>query len=118
MLQCVAVCYIVLQFVVREQLVIIKQDFCIAVHKECVFSVLQCVAVRCSVLQCVQCVPVRCSVLQCVAVSCSVLQCVAVCCSVLQCVAVCCGVLQCVIVCRSVMQKENVSTAISLIIVT
>jgi len=47
-------------------------------------------------------------VLQCVAVCCSVLQCVAfgcvnelcldrlVCCSVLQCVAVCCSVLQCV----------------------
>ena len=46
-----------------------------------------------------------CSVLQCVAVCCSVLlesvqgdlrriQCVAVCCSVLQCVAVCCSVLQ------------------------
>jgi len=34
------------------------------------------------------------SVLQCVAVCCSVLQCVAVCCSVLQCVAVCCSVLQ------------------------
>ena len=51
------------------------------------------------------------SVLQCVAVCCSVLQCVAVCCSVLlvsnvydtsivsvlQCVAVCCSVLQCVV---------------------
>ena len=34
------------------------------------------------------------TVLQCVAVCCSVLQCVAVCCSVLQCVAVCCSVLQ------------------------
>ena len=36
------------------------------------------------------------TVLQCVAVCCSMLQCVAVCCSVLQCVAVCCSVLQCV----------------------
>jgi len=86
-------------------------------------SVLQCVAVRCSVLQCavvccsvLQCVAVRCSVLQCVAVCCSVLQCVTVVqiCSrgpsvshtanhvmhsVLQCVAVCCSVLQCVAVC-------------------
>ena len=48
------------------------------------------------------------SVLQCVAVCCSVLQrvdilksqCIAVCCSVLQCVAVCYSVLQCVAVCR------------------
>jgi len=41
-----------------------------------------CIAVCCSVLQCVAvCVAVCCSVLQCV------LQCVAVCCSVLQCVA-------------------------------
>jgi len=37
------------------------------------------------------------SMLQCVAVCCSVLQCVAVCCSVLQCVAVCCSALQCVV---------------------
>jgi len=61
---------------------------------------------------------VCCSVLQCVAVCCSVLQleyglegsnvfdvsggvCVAVCYSVLQCVAVCCSVLQCVAVCCS-----------------
>jgi len=73
----------------------------------------QCVAVCCSVLQCVAAVwPGRgrqmwCSVLQCecVAVCCSVLQCVAVCCSmagsgqadVVQCVAVFSGVsvLQC-----------------------
>ena len=45
------------------------------------------------------------AVLMCVAVCCSLLQCVAevrhstnVCCSVLQCVAVCCNVLQCVAV--------------------
>ena len=42
-----------------------------------------------------------CSVLQFVAVWCSVLQCVA-CCSVLQHVAVCCSVLQCGIVCCNV----------------
>jgi len=65
-------------------------------------GVLQCVAVRCSVLQCV----VMCySVLQCVAVCCSVVSCVAaryivlrrnaVCCCVLLCVAVCCHVLRC-----------------------
>jgi len=40
--------------------------------------VVQCVAVCCSVLQCVA-VVVYCSVLQCVAVFCRVLQCVAVC---------------------------------------
>jgi len=86
---------------------------------------LQCVAVCCSVLQCVavpcvavcgsvQCVAVCCSVFQCVAASCSALQYVAVCCRVLpcvalcgsvrQCVAMCCSVLQCVAVCRSVSQ--------------
>ena len=73
-----------------------------------------CVAVCCSVLQCV-------AVLQRVAVNVLqtpgslaaairgdaygiVLQCVAVCCSVLQCVAVCCSVLQCVAVCCSVLR--------------
>jgi len=40
-------------------------------------------------------VAVCCSVLQYVAVYCSVLQCVAICCSVLQYVAVYCGMLQC-----------------------
>jgi len=65
------------------------------------YSVLQCVTVCCSVLQCVeQCVLVhvrRLLGITCVAVCCSALQCVvacdAVCCSVLQCVAVCCSVL-------------------------
>jgi len=73
-------------------------------------SVLQCVAVCCSVLQYVTAfcknwnhlfgahLPQRTcaheAMLQCVAVCCSVLQCAAVCCSVLQCVAVCCTVLQ------------------------
>ena len=86
-------------------------------------SVLQWIAVCCTVLQCVLTLThlyvifaVCCSVLQCVAVCCSVLQCVAVCwhwlihmwylecfgvcCSVLQCVAVCCSVLQFVAMCR------------------
>jgi len=92
-------------------------------------SVLQCVAVCCSVLQrvtdggvrlCHMCARtlLHCSVLQCVAVCCSVLQFVAVCCSVLQRVTdggvrVChmcartllhCSVLQCVAVCYSVLQ--------------
>ena len=60
LLQCVAVCCLVLQ--------------CVAVR----CSVLQCVAVCCSVLQCVA---VCCSVLQCVVVCCSVLQRVGVSCS-------------------------------------
>jgi len=73
--------------------------------------VLQCVAVCCSVLQCVE---VRCSALQCVAVCRSVLQRVAARCSVSQYVAVCrsvlwfvvgyCNVMQCVAVCCSVLQ--------------
>ena len=56
--------------------------------------VLQCVAVSCSVLQCLAVswppVLVCLRVSACVCVCCSVLQCVAVCCSVLQCVAVSC----------------------------
>ena len=47
----------------------------------------QCVAVCCSVLQCVEKANVGRNVLQYAAVCCSVLQCVAVCFSVLQCVA-------------------------------
>jgi len=85
--------------------------------------VLQCVAVRCSVLHCValccsvydfelirhKCIILNSlcrnsSVLQCIAVCCSALQCVAGCCSVLQCVAVYCGVLHGVTVCCSVRQ--------------
>ena len=90
---------------------------------------LQCVAVRCSVLQCVAVCcgashtskegvggysdTVCCSALQCVAVCCSALQRVAVLCIavtrkwgvvVTRCVAVCCSVLQCVAVCCSVLQ--------------
>ena len=64
-------------------------------------SVLQCIAVRCSVCSVLQRVAVEYSVLQCVAVCCSALQCVAVCCSVLQRVAACCSLLQCVAVCCS-----------------
>jgi len=99
-----------------------------------VFSVLQCVAVCCSMLQYVSvrsgvlsCDAACCSVLQRVAACCSVLQCVVVCyrstgntnawngdkdgrsvlqcaavrCSVLQCDAACCSVLQCVVMCCS-----------------
>jgi len=73
-------------------------------HKRVSFvrcSVLQRVAVSCSVLQCA----VKCGAQLCIAqesLYCAV-QCVAVCCSVLQCVAVCCSVLQCVAVCCSVL---------------
>jgi len=85
---------------------------------KCGASVLQCVAVCCSMLQCVQCVAVCCSMLQCVAVCCSMLQCVqcvavSMCCYCVsqpnlrlwvlhvwyKCVAVCCSVLQYVAVC-------------------
>jgi len=73
-------------------------------------SVLQCVAVCCSVLLVNpsvhiakfkgnfgdRYVAVCCSMLQCDAACCSVLQCVAMCCTVLQCVALCCTVLHCV----------------------
>ena len=98
-----------------------------AVPCACV-SVLQYVAVCCSVLQCaavcLQCVAVCCSLLQCaavclrcVAVYCSVLRSVgqlarvelchvhtSVCCSMLQYVAVYCSLLQCAAVCCSVLQ--------------
>jgi len=100
--------------------------------------VLQCVAVRNSVLQYVavccsvsssdtndgigtpMCVMNRvkcCSVLQCVAVCCSVLQCVAVCCSVLQCVAVCCSAsvmnrVKCVVVCCIMLQCAAVCCSV------
>ena len=83
------------------------------------WSVMQCAAVCCSVLQCERGMShmnesCRCHiwmshvdvayewVMECVAVCCSVLQRVAVCYSVLQCAAVCCSVLQCVAVCCSV----------------
>ena len=48
--------------------------------------------------QCVVVFGVDFSLLRCVAVRCSVLQCAAVCCSVLQCLAVWCNMLQCVAV--------------------
>jgi len=95
---------------------------------QCYNVALQCVAVNCSV---VQCVPVRYSVSQCAAGSCSALQHVAVClpagqaptfalqsyCVVFQCVAavccrvlpcVCCSLLQCVAVCCSVVQRVKI----------
>jgi len=66
----------------------------------CEVRLLQCVAVRCSV---VHCVAVWCSVLWRGAVCCSVLQCGAVCCSLVQCVAVWCSALQYVAVSCSVL---------------
>ena len=100
-LQCVAVCYSLLQCAVVLFAATTSWSYsCTTVR----CSVLQCVAVCCSGLQCVAvCCGVCCNVLQCVAVRCSVLQChlqqqkpgrtLA-----LRCVAVCCGVLQCVAV--------------------
>ena len=100
-------------------------DSCIGPHvwcsrcsASCKTCMLQCVAMCCSVLQCVAvcsagAVP---RVLQCVVVCLNVLQCVTVCCSVfsrrsaschtwmMQCVAVCCSALQCVAVCGNVLQ--------------
>ena len=99
-------------------------------------GVLQCVAVCCSVLQCVagymtcytSCLVVCCSMLQCVAVCCSVLQCAAAYCSVLQCVAVfvfapnscnrftfpvvavCCNALHCVGCCRVLIRGDNLQS--------
>ena len=78
----------------------------------------QCVAVWCSVLQCVAVCSLICNStdlslsepkVQCVAVCCSLLQCVAVCCRVLQCVAVCCSVLQCVSVCTLICDSTDLS---------
>jgi len=77
---------------------------------QCVANVLQCVAVYCSMLQCVACMlHVCCSVLKSalarvssLPVTCCSTCVLQICCSVLQCVAVyyvlhvCCGVLQCV----------------------
>jgi len=80
-LQCVVVCCSVMQFYIPLQLAEVPRSNASLSP----VSVLQCVAMCCSVLQCVA---MCCSVLQCIAVCCSVLQCVAVCCSVLQCIAV------------------------------
>jgi len=79
--------------------------------------VLQCVAVRCSVLRCVAVCQIsrpstsnrlehlgQMSHLFRLSICCSVLQCVAVCYSVLQCVAVCCSKMQFVLVCCIVLQ--------------
>ena len=80
MLQCVAgncVCVIVLK--------------CVAMC----CSVLQRAAVFCVAVPRSSGKSLRHTVMQCVAVCCSVLQCVAVCCSVLQCVSLCCSVLRC-----------------------
>jgi len=99
-LQCVAVCFRVLQRGGNLKFVLICNEL---LHEG---SIRPChtppritqlerlrVAVCCSAFQCVA---VCCSVMQCVAVC---LQCFAVCCSVFAtCVAVCCSVLQCVAV--------------------
>ena len=98
---------------------------------------LQCVAVCCSVLQCVAvfhtygliCIPPRRECWQQpprisravatrpilspqLSVWCRVLQCIAVCCSVLQCVAACHRVLKCVVVCCRVLQCADATQPI------
>jgi len=113
-LQCVAVCCRVLQFVAEVVGLITNTMTLDGTMCYSVLHVLQCVSVCYIILglftdpmtfaapfyvthmllQVLLCVAVCRSVLQCVAVCRSVLQCVAVCCSVLQCVAVCCSVLQ------------------------
>jgi len=118
-------CYSVLQYVAVRRRVL----RCVAVGVVCCSgcSVLQCVAVCCSVLQRVAVIAVWCSMLQCVAVCCRVsqlefseasscnerallsesselLKCVIVCGSALQCVAAWCVVLQYAAVCCSVLQ--------------
>jgi len=71
-------------------------------------TVLQCVVVCCSVLQCVAAFwRVCCSVLQCVAVYRRVLARVVVCCSVLQSAVMCCSVSQCVAMCCRKLQRVD-----------
>jgi len=122
-LQCFAVCWSVLRFIV----------FCGSCWYEVCCKMLQFLAVFCGssffadpagMIIVLQCFSVCCSVLQCVAVHrfwwillvwavccgvcCNVLQCVAVCVTV--CCSVCCSVLQCVAVCCCVVnmrQTEN-----------
>jgi len=69
----------------------------------CRCSVLQCVAVSCSVISHLRCAAVRCMILMEYVAVFFLLQCVAGCCRMmlLQCVAVCCNItlLQCVAVC-------------------
>jgi len=80
-LQCAAVCRIVLQ----------RAAVC-------------CIVLQCgSVVQCVACVA-------CVAMCCSVLQFVAVCCKVLQNAAVCCIVMKCVALNKKKIQKKDWKT--------
>ena len=85
MLQCVAVCYSVLQ-----SFSLLLLSFRVVKDSSNSSGILSPFTTRC-VVKC-------CSVLQCVAVCCSVLQCVAVCCGAFQFVAVCCSVLQCDVV--------------------
>ena len=129
MLQHVAECCSVLQCVaVCGDIRVTRRCCARAVSVYC--SVLQCDAVRCSMLQWeetfgtrVVVAPVCCHMLPCVTVCCSELQCVAVRGSVLQwvetfgtrvvvahklsmCVAVCCSVLQCVAVSEDIRDKR------------
>ena len=102
-LQWVAVCYSVLQYVAAWCSVCNSNlyESCLSWYTAVSCSVLQYLAVSCIMLQsvaaCVIWISARAAsigILQCVAVCCSVLQCGAVWCSVLQCIAVYCSVLQ------------------------
>jgi len=87
-LQCVAVCYSVLQRYTCAASMLVSM--CVVCEMVVCQMMLQSVAVCCSVMQCiVGCLAV------CVVACLNILQGVAVCCSVLQCVAVCCSELAC-----------------------
>jgi len=110
---------------VAEGCFVLQEDESHRIYLMCMgCSVLQCVAVCCSVLLCVagRRVTSHIHICVCVAVCCSLLQCVAECCFVLQedesrriylyvyvlqCVAVCCSVLQCVAECCFVLQEDE-----------
>ena len=132
MSKCVAACCSVLQYVVTcyIQLRCGKGTKLLYTLKNCTAvccSVLQCVAVRCNVLQCAAVwqgnkFTVTECVLECVAACCSVLPYIAMCYSVLRCgkgtempyivlqlVAVCCMTLQCVIVCCGIAREQRYS---------
>ena len=103
-LQCVAFCCSHMVVTLDHKRPFVRRSIGRGHHREKVYcTVLQCVAVRRSMLQYDA---VCCSVLQCVAVPKEGVyphECVAVCCSMLYFVVVCCSVLQCVAVCCSVL---------------
>jgi len=102
-LHCLAVCSNKSHFFLEGRVSFFSSIFFRGISVSCICSVLQCVAVCCSVMQLYLCRFV-CGVLQYAAVCCSLLQSVAVCCSYTcvfmpVCAAVCYSVLQCVLQC-------------------